>query len=120
MSTPTSPQDVWEQSHRVEAGQLIPPGTHVIYETRRLLYVEEAHEEAVRTLAQLPDPLPDWVDAPAILTDCACEVKSLHAPSRIGWWKCVSCGDEKHWTSLEYAIGLRPSKPGSLLGGNPV
>lgn len=66
----------WNLAHPVKEGQTIPTGTEyllrhglgynleVAYGARR---IDSIYAESIRTLEPLPDPEPDWLDAPAVL-----------------------------------------------------
>ena len=81
----------WELAHEVKEGQIIPAGTRFLEFSNSKLkeYVAQANIEispnfaSVRTLDPLPDPEPDWLDAPAVM-------------ARVEGW--VSCHDPQVFT----------------------
>ena len=65
----------WDLAHPVKEGQVIPKGTRYLEVTLSGLRERTASGDrkitpelaTVRTLDPLPDPEPDWLDAPAVL-----------------------------------------------------
>ena len=69
----------WELAHEVRPGQVIPKGTpYLVKDASGLkeyiawldLTIIPAHATVMRTFDPLPDPEPDWVDAPAVIAVC--------------------------------------------------
>ena len=71
---------VWELAHEVKEGQVIPEGAWLVERRDDKITVEkntffnisvdEWGEENIRTVEPLPDPDPDWIDAPAVIAVC--------------------------------------------------
>ena len=100
-SAPTTAREAldlaWELGHEVKDGQFIPEGTRLLdrpshshfsaYMTRVDLTINEWESQTIRTLEPLPEPEPDWLDAPAVL-------------ARVEGW--VSCADPQVFTRYDY------------------
>lgn len=109
----------WELAHEVKEGQVIPEGTRLLdrpshshfsaYMTRVDLTINEWESQTIRTLEPLPDPEPDWLDAPAVLATCECRGIELWQPhnEKDGMWVSVS-GEHARWTSLRDVTPLYP------------
>ena len=119
---------VWELAHPVKEGQKVEPGTQCIakvrdgeFTTYRATFpfngdTRPGRAEA-RTLDPLPDPEPDWIDAPAILAShpvCAdTEQIGIWIPSdEEGNWEWpVQQGEfMAHWSELEDVTPLYPKE----------
>lgn len=79
---PTSAREAldlaWELAHPIKAGDVIPAGTRCIQRHKGTTHWHIYDEigdfetdvyafETIRTLDPLPEPAPDWLDAPAVL-----------------------------------------------------
>ena len=109
----------WELAHEVEEGQTIPAGTDylvsrngerpVIMRTTIDRLTSKAFGTNRRTLDPLPDPEPDWLDAPAVLATCGCrgiELWRLHDEID-GIWVSAR-GEYALWSSLRDVTPLYP------------
>ena len=109
----------WELAHEVEEGQTIPAGTDylvsrngerpVIMRTTIDQLTSKAFGTNRRTLDPLPDPEPDWLDAPAVLATCGCRGIELWRPhdEKDGMWVSAS-GEHALWSSLRDVTPLYP------------
>lgn len=129
-SRPTTAREAlelaWELAHPVKEGQVIPAGTRVVargdgFTVGRNDYFDvtanDWDAENRRTLDPLPEPEPDWLDAPAVLarvdgwSSCADpQVFARHdwydAPSE---WRCN--GAESYpWQDLRDVTPLYPKE----------
>lgn len=107
----------WELAHEVKVGQFIPEGTVCLarfddgyrsYETMGELITSETWTDT-RTRDPLPDPEPDWLDAPAVLAamdDCSWQKVWLPKPN--GHWECTCCGVVRHWFNMSDVTPLYP------------
>ena len=111
---------LWKLAYPVKEGQVIPKGAQ--YLERYPSGVEEhtaqidikiipALVPMVRTFDPLPDPEPDWQEAPAVLAATSrCPDRKVWAPESGGVWKCSCCRDEVHWYELVDVTPLYPEK----------
>lgn len=92
--TPTTAREAldlaWDLAHPVREGQVIPAGSWVIHadlddDGAMEVYktgpgILEPHKEVgiIRTFDPLPDPLPKWTKAPAVLAATIFEDRSEH------------------------------------------
>lgn len=86
----------WELAHEVKEGQTIPKGTQVLMlhssglkevTTQTDVVIRPYTAPITRTFDPLPDPEPDWLDAPAVM-------------ARLEGW--VSCADPQVFTRHDY------------------
>ena len=109
----------WELAHEVKSGQHIPEGTHLLdhpdhdnlsaYATLVGFTITARESLSIRTLEPLPDPEPDWLDAPAVLAATSmCPEQKVWIPESGGVWKCSCCRDELHWYELVDVTPLYP------------
>ena len=99
----------WELAHEVKPGQVIPKGTRYLEITRSGLRERTASGDrkitpelaTFRTVEPLPDPEPDWLNAPAVLATCGCRGVELWHPhsTKGGMWVSVS-GENALWSTL--------------------
>ena len=109
----------WELAHEVEEGQIIPAGMDYLVSrnggrpatmrsglNQRALKSDERH---LRTLDPLPDPEPDWLDAPAVLATCGCRGIELWRPhdEKDGMWVSAR-GEYALWSTLRDVTPLYP------------
>ena len=111
----------WELAHEVEEGQTIPAGTDylvsrngerpVIMRTTIDQLTSKAFGTNRRTLDPLPDPEPDWLDAPAVLATCGCRGIELWRPhdEKDGIWVSAR-GEHALWSSLRDVTPLWPKE----------
>ena len=113
----------WSLARPVKEGQTVPKGTEFITRSDETIIMTSdgwdnvigpSQVDIVRTLDPLPDPEPDWLDAPAVM-------------ARLGNW--ISCADPQvftrkdetgtqwtreagvyHWTELEEVTPLYPKE----------
>ena len=112
----------WELAHEVKEGQVIPKGTRYVRSSQggRLATFTATegwtptprNAEYIRTLDPLPEPEPDWLDAPAVIAVCwYCETETLHALPECGnRWKCAECHTSTPWRSLTEVTPLYPEE----------
>ena len=111
----------WELAHPVKEGQIIPVGTWLVerrgdeFAVGKNDYFEAtANDWDVknrRTLDPLPDPEPDWLDAPAVLA--AMKGRSgqkVWLPKPNGHWECTCCGVVRHWFNMADVTPLWPKE----------
>ena len=108
----------WNLGHPVKEGQVIPDGTkwmkkvggNVQESTMTRDYTVTANDTYIlRTHEPLPNPLPDWLDAPAVLAAMDdCSWQKVWLPSRIGRWRCTCCGVDRHWSKMSDVTPLYP------------
>ena len=92
----------WYLAHPVKKGQVIPAGTRVIDREGSGIVVEcpAIHRTVdgrplwmdIRTLDPLPEPTPDWLDAPAVLAKIN-RSSSLYPPNEFLVWAPCKKGD---------------------------
>lgn len=129
-SAPTTAREAldlaWELAHEVKPGQVIPAGTRFLQESPSGLVEYTAELDITitlelapdfRTFDPLPEPEPDWLDAPAILAShplCAdTEPIGLWIPARDeGMWEWPFQHGEfmAHWSELEDVTPLYPKE----------
>ena len=125
-ATPTTAREAldlaWELAHEVKEGQVIPEGARFLEVTGTGLkeYTAQTYFKVrpgfapIRTVEPLPDPEPDWIDAPAVLA-----VHESHTkPSIWGkhwdqetlseFYQSALTAETAHWTDLRDVIPLYP------------
>ena len=122
--TPTTAREAldlaWELAHEVKGGQIIPKGAHYLehyssgleeYTAGCDIKITPSLAPLVRTVEPLPDPKPDWLDAPAVLATCGCRGIELWHPlnEKAGMWVSVS-GEQVLWSSLRDVTPLYPKE----------
>ena len=118
----------WELAHPVREGQVIPSGTEFLLSMSDGFYLHDFNavseytannqdETYLRTLDPLPDPEPDWLDAPAVIAShpiyADTEQKGIWIPSNEeGMWEWPFQQGEfmAHWTELENVTPLYPKE----------
>ena len=118
----------WELAHPVKEGQIIPVGTWLVerrgdeFAVGKNDYFEAtANDWDVknrRTLDPLPDPEPDWLDAPAVIARCGyCSLEdhglqiTLHGRVSNGRkWECTECQTATDWSNLRDVTPLYPKE----------
>ena len=111
----------WELAHEVKPGQEIPEGTQLLELHGHQLKgytavidhtVSPNLASTTRTLDPLPEPEPDWIDAPAVLDVCGCcGTETLHSPIKRGTcWECTECHTTKTWRTLTDVTPLYPKE----------
>lgn len=128
LSAPTSAHEAldmaWELAYEVKPGQVIPTSTRYLYYTSGLreyasglreytaetdIKVNPGLASKVRTLEPLPDPEPDWLDAPAVLAVASwCPDQKVWVPKSDGYWQSACCRYESHWDELIDVTPLYP------------
>lgn len=108
----------WELAHEVKPGQVIPEGNQYLevtqfglkeYTAQRDSELALSYVPVVRTVEPLPEPKPDWIDAPAVLAETSmCPDRKVWVPESGGVWKCSCCRDELHWCDLVDVTPLYP------------
>lgn len=130
-SQPTSAQEAlelaWELAYPVKEGQIVPEDTDYISKTATALMcrasidsftVSTWDEGKFRTLEPLPDPEPDWLDAPAVFAHCGyCSHEdygpqmTLHGSVLEGQkWDCAECQTTTDWSALSHVTPLYPKE----------
>ena len=123
-SAPTSAREAlalaWDLAHEVREGRVIPKGTQILMlhdsglkevTTQNDVVVRPHIAPITRTLEPLPEPEPDWLDAPAVLAATSmCPDRKVWTPESGGVWKCACCRDERHWSELVDVIPLYPKE----------
>ena len=110
----------WELAHEVKEGQVIPEGSRYLafssfgmkeYTAQRDIKIGSELGPVTRTLEPLPVPLPDWLDAPAVLAaTCWCTDQGIWLPETGGHWKCARCREDRHWSTLVDVTPLYPKE----------
>ena len=113
----------WDLGHEVKEGQTIPGRERTIgrYEdgdfflgmslTDRL--VTESEQSHLRTFDPLPDPLPDWLDAPVVIArvgDHKLQQTAVFTPTGVRPDRYIKTetGATFHWTELMDVVPLYP------------
>ena len=121
--TPTTAREAldlaWELAHPVKEGQIVPKGSrYLAKQTSGLkectavfdIKMSPGYAPALRTLDPLPDPEPDWLDAPAVFATTGWCAREIWLPQTDGQWKCTCCHSESHWSNLEDVTPLHPKE----------
>ena len=108
----------WELGHRVKEGQDIPEGTRYLefhgdelgeYIAVVNIKISPGLVPVIRTLDRLPEPVPGWLDAPAVLAAMDdCSWQKVWLPSTPGHWECTCCGVDRHWSDMADVTPLYP------------
>lgn len=109
----------WELAHEVKEGQVIPVGVWLVDRRDNKIVVEkntffsidvdEWGAKNIRTLEPLPEPEPDWLDAPAVLATTRWCDTELWLPETGGYyWECTHCDDVRFWRDLTDVTPLYP------------
>lgn len=123
-ATPTTAREAldlaWDLAHEVKEGQTIPSGArylafssdgvreHVAYGDRE---INSVIAPTTRTLEPLPEPEPDWVDAPAVIATTRWCDTELWLPETGGYyWECTHCDDVRYWRDLTDVTPLYPKE----------
>ena len=133
---PTSAREAldlaWELAHEVKDGQVIPAGTRYLelygsgleeYTTRLDLRINSSLAPIVRTVEPLPEPLPEWLDAPAVLAECLnCNADGLTNSVHVNFigerWACTECQRTLPWRDLRDVVPLYPKGQDDLYPSN--
>ena len=114
----------WELAHEVKPGQVIPEGTHYLEVTGSGLkeytatcnFPTDPHAgSALRTLEPLPEPEPDWLDAPAVLArldewDRNEPEVFIPAGEQENNWVAMFSAQSYHWSELIDVTPLYPKE----------
>ena len=124
VSAPTTAREAldlaWELAHEVKEGQHIPDGVRLLDRfdgndfsvyTTLVGFTSNAREAlTIRTLDPLPDPEPDWLDAPAVLaSDKRDDTGDCHPWINVGggeWFATRRL--TTHWSTLRHVTPLYP------------
>ena len=109
----------WELAHEVKEGQTIPEGTRYLefpnsemreYTAPISLDISPALVPKVRTLEPLPDPEPDWLDAPAVLAECDCSPgeQTVYVNYSEIAWTCTDCDNPINPEDMKNVTPLYP------------
>ena len=112
----------WELAHEVKEGQHIPEGVRLVDRfdgndfsvyTTLVGFTSNAREAlTIRTLDPLPDPEPDWLDAPAVLaSDKRDDTGDCHTWINVGggeWFATRRL--TTHWSTLRHVTPLWPKE----------
>ena len=126
-SAPTTAREAldlaWELAHPVKEGQVIPEGTRFLefhgsgvkeytaYGDRK---ISPGLVPITRTLDPLPDPEPDWIDAPAVLavhdsyTKPSIWGKHWDQESLAEYYQSALTAGTAHWSELRDVTPLYP------------
>ena len=123
---PTTAQEAldlaWELAHEVKEGQVIPVGTRYVRRSRSGGLATFTASEGwtptpryavyLRTLDPLPDPEPDWLDAPAVLATDDRDRRGIFFPvaDRDKYWQSAQTGLHYHWSDLTDVTPLYPKE----------
>ena len=111
----------WNLAHPVKEGQHIPDVTRLldrldsndfsVYTTKVGFVINAREALSIRTLDPLPDPEPDWLEAPAVLATCGCRGIELWQPhdEKVGMWVSAS-GEHVLWSTLRHVTPLWPKE----------
>ena len=112
-----------ELAHEMKEGHELPIGTECIAKVRDgefMVYrslkpfdgVSRPGWAEARTLDPLPEPEPDWLDAPAVLATCGCCGIELWRPhsEKDGKWVNVNSGEHALWSTLREVTPLYPKE----------
>lgn len=117
--TPTTAREAlylaWELAHPVKEGQVIPLGAQYLKFHNSTLRERTAHLDIkispgcglIRTLEPLPDPEPDWLDAPAVmarLKDTTCFTVWQTCDDA---WCSGATSNESRWVSPHWGSDCR-------------
>ena len=110
----------WELAHEVKEGQIMPVGTRYVSRSPRgglvtltatESWTPDPRTNEVRTLDPLPEPEPDWLDAPAVLASMDdCSWQKVWLPRSGGKWTCTCCGAILHWSLMADVTPLYPKE----------
>ena len=117
----------WELAHPVKEGQTVPKGTEFITRSDETIIMTSdgwdnvigpSQVDIVRTLDPLPDPEPDWLNAPAVIARCGyCSLEdhglqiTLHGRVSNGReWECTECQTATDWSNLRDVTPLYPKE----------
>ena len=113
----------WELAHEVKEGQVIPEGARCLtssdsvvreHITQHDVKIRPAHATVIRTLEPLPDPKPDWLDAPAVLavhdsyTEPSVWGKHWDQEGSDGQYQSAVTAGSAHWSELRDVVPLYP------------
>ena len=101
----------WELGHPVNSGDVIPKGMTCLKDNGDCITTVDhptdwtpMFPENIRTLDPLPDPEPDWLEAPAVLAESyECSNRSVWTPEAgtdRQTWECSCCNTSNAWNSL--------------------
>lgn len=111
----------WELAHPVNGGDAIPKDTTCLQNTGERIETKTlptdwtpAFPKNIRTLEPLPDPEPDWLDAPAVLAESReCSNRSVWTPEAgtdRQTWESSCCNTSNAWNSLRDVTPLYPKE----------
>ena len=112
----------WELGHPVNSGDVIPKGMTCLKDNGDCITMVDhptdwtpMFPENIRTLDPLPDPEPDWLDAPAVLAfkDAVVDVWThciSHPHNDGSGWTRRDPDSCTHWTELEHVTPLYPKE----------
>lgn len=127
-TAPTSAREAldlaWELAHPVKEGQVLPANTETISISDVSLHmtsegwdkvVEPGLVGILRTLEPLPEPEPEWLEAPAVMATCTgCDEEepgfTVHICMYAGDWRCVECSHTTQWRNLRDVTPLYPKE----------
>ena len=122
---PTTVQEAldlaWNLAAPVEEDQTIPKGTRYVrrsqfgglttYTAAPDWTPDPWHKDMIRTFEPLPEPEPDWLNAPAVLASMnECSWQKVWLPRSEGYWECTCCGAYKHWSAMADVTPLYPKE----------
>ena len=113
----------WNLAYPIKEGRFIPEGVRYVRRSQDggLVTLTAAgdwtpdprHRDGVRTLDRLPEPVPDWLDAPAVLASCRYSDvtrEGVFTPSSVHTDRWVLAGTvgAMHWSELRDVTPLYP------------
>ena len=115
----------WDLAHEVKEGQPIPKGTQYLMLhnsglkecTAQIDFEIKPYLASItRTLDPLPDPKPDWLNAPAVIAIAeSFSYRRTWVPVGDGYWASVEDG-RTHWSDLRDVAPLYPLNEGTMNG----
>ena len=109
----------WNLAHPVKEGQAIPEGSFYLAKAtdgtirpfQAIADLEFYSPTTFRTLDPLPEPEPDWLDAPAVLATCGCRGIELWERHNVkdGIWVSRD-GENALWSTLRDVTPLYPKE----------
>ena len=113
----------WALGHEVSLGQVIPEGARYLtysnsevkeHTAQHDVKIRFPHATVIRTVEPLPDPEPDWIDAPAVLAsvddhdELGERIKGVFYPVIANRWTRAGTNWTFHWNELRDVTPLYP------------
>ena len=115
----------WVLAHEVKPGQVIPEGARYLrlrdgeinaYTAIHNVKIRSSHATVTRTLDPLPDPEPDWIDAPAVIavhdsyTKPSIWSKHWDQERLAEYYQSALTAGSAHWSELRDVTPLYPKE----------